>query len=130
MQQMLLLSCAGCQLRVIRYNASEEWCEARIEGLGTNNGKSSSKSNSPVGAVGWVPSNYITLAESLNMHSWYHGAVSRAEAEYLLSSGINGSFLVRELGCVLIRILFTSAFIFHRELVVLDSQLRIPKGPL
>jgi hypothetical protein len=26
----------------------------------------------------------------------YHGKVSRSEAEYLLSSGINGSFLVRE----------------------------------
>lgn len=26
----------------------------------------------------------------------YHGAVSRNYAEYLLSSGINGSFLVRE----------------------------------
>uniref|UniRef100_A0A8C5SIE6 SH2 domain-containing protein n=1 Tax=Laticauda laticaudata TaxID=8630 RepID=A0A8C5SIE6_LATLA len=29
-------------------------------------------------------------------HSWYHGPVSRNAAEYLLSSGINGSFLVRE----------------------------------
>nr|1AB2_A Chain A, C-ABL TYROSINE KINASE SH2 DOMAIN [Homo sapiens] len=33
---------------------------------------------------------------SLEKHSWYHGPVSRNAAEYLLSSGINGSFLVRE----------------------------------
>uniref|UniRef100_A0A8V5GM30 Uncharacterized protein n=1 Tax=Melopsittacus undulatus TaxID=13146 RepID=A0A8V5GM30_MELUD len=32
----------------------------------------------------------------LDKHSWYHGPVSRNAAEYLLSSGINGSFLVRE----------------------------------
>ncbi|CAD6239979.1 GSCOCG00002450001-RA-CDS [Cotesia congregata] len=29
-------------------------------------------------------------------HSWYHGRIARNAAEYLLSSGINGSFLVRE----------------------------------
>lgn len=33
---------------------------------------------------------------SLEKHSWYHGPVSRSAAEYLLSSLINGSFLVRE----------------------------------
>nr|NP_955595.1 ABL [Abelson murine leukemia virus]P00521.1 RecName: Full=Tyrosine-protein kinase transforming protein Abl; AltName: Full=V-abl [Abelson murine leukemia virus] len=39
---------------------------------------------------------YITPVNSLEKHSWYHGPVSRNAAEYLLSSGINGSFLVRE----------------------------------
>lgn len=43
-----------------------------------------------------MPSNYITPVNSLEKHSWYHGPVSRNAAEYLLSSGINGSFLVRE----------------------------------
>ncbi|XP_043913877.1 tyrosine-protein kinase ABL1 [Protopterus annectens] len=69
----------GEKLRVLRYNPSGEWCEAR-----SKNGQ------------GWVPSNYITPVNSPEKHSWYHGPVSRNAAEYLLSSGINGSFLVRE----------------------------------
>lgn len=64
---------------MIGYNHNGEWCEAQ-----TKNGQ------------GWVPSNYITPVNSLEKHSWYHGPVSRNAAEYLLSSGINGSFLVRE----------------------------------
>lgn len=66
-------------MRVLGYNHNGEWCEAQ-----TKNGQ------------GWVPSNYITPVNSLEKHSWYHGPVSRNAAEYLLSSGINGSFLVRE----------------------------------
>nr|XP_015797704.2 tyrosine-protein kinase ABL1 isoform X1 [Nothobranchius furzeri] len=69
----------GEKLRVLCYNPNREWCEAQ-----TKNGQ------------GWVPSNYITPVNSLEKHSWYHGPVSRNAAEYLLSSGINGSFLVRE----------------------------------
>ncbi|XP_020327624.1 tyrosine-protein kinase ABL1 isoform X1 [Oncorhynchus kisutch] len=69
----------GEKLRVLGYNHNGEWCEAQ-----TNHGQ------------GWVPSNYITPVNSLEKHSWYHGPVSRNAAEYLLSSGINGSFLVRE----------------------------------
>ncbi|XP_061427574.1 tyrosine-protein kinase ABL1 isoform X2 [Lethenteron reissneri] len=69
----------GEKLRVLGYNHNHEWCEAR-----TRNGQ------------GWVPSNYVTPVHSLEKHAWYHGPISRSAAEYLLSSGINGSFLLRE----------------------------------
>ena len=67
-------------MRVLDYNKTEEWMQVC----------------SPIGQVGWVPSNYVAPVNSLDKFSWYHGPVSRNTAEYLLSSGINGSFLVRE----------------------------------
>ncbi|KAL8599730.1 hypothetical protein ACOMHN_031885 [Nucella lapillus] len=71
---------AGEQVTVIGYNKGGEWCEVK----------------SRTGVVGWVPSNYIAPVNSLDKFSWYHGLISRNASEYLLSSGINGSFLVRE----------------------------------
>lgn len=115
----------GDQVRVLSYNKSREWCEVQllarrastthsklaspsVSNLGGGGGISSSCSSlgsahssqqlqqQQYGQVGWVPSLYIAPANSLDKHSWYHGKITRAEAEQLLSSGINGSFLVRE----------------------------------
>ncbi|KAI1708926.1 protein tyrosine kinase domain-containing protein [Ditylenchus destructor] len=91
----------GDQVRVLGYNKTKEWCEAQLVARRHASGSSAnSASLQPVDGgspqIGWVPSLYITPLNSLEKHSWYHGKVSRNEAEYLLSSGINGSFLVRE----------------------------------
>ena len=40
--------------------------------------------------------NLDKISFNLDPHERYHGPISRNAAEYLLSSGINGSFLVRE----------------------------------
>ena len=70
----------GDQVRILDYNKTGEWAEVENK----------------TAELGWVPSNYIAPVNSLDKFSWYHGPVSRNAAEYLLSSGINGSFLVRE----------------------------------
>jgi len=82
----------GCQLKVLRYNNSSEWCEVLMLKLSNIE----NDWESPVGCQGWVPSSYLTPATSLHMHLWYHGSISRIAAEYLLASGINGSFLLRD----------------------------------
>ncbi len=71
----------GDQIQILSFNKTNEWCEVQ---------------NINTAAIGWVPASYIRPVNSLDKHSWYHGKIERCKAEYLLSSGINGSFLVRE----------------------------------
>lgn len=47
------------------------------------------------GDIGYIPSSYIVKCDSLEKYPWYHGNITRAAAEVALSSGINGSFLIR-----------------------------------
>ena len=63
-----------------RKSENGDWCEA----------------TSVMDEIGWVPTSYIAKVDSLEKHSWFHGNITRAQAELSLSSGINGSFLVRE----------------------------------
>ena len=48
------------------------------------------------GEVGWTPTSYIAMLKNLKAKPWFHGNITWAEAELLLGSGINGSFLVCE----------------------------------
>ncbi|EDQ92991.1 uncharacterized protein MONBRDRAFT_44322 [Monosiga brevicollis MX1] len=48
------------------------------------------------GKEGYAPSNYIAPFKDINRNPWYHSNISRNTAEYLLKSGVDGSFLVRE----------------------------------
>lgn len=70
----------GERLKISRKSDNEDWCEG----------------TSVHGEIGWVPASYIAKVNSLEKHSWFHGNITRAEAELSLSSGINGSFLIRE----------------------------------
>nr|BAG55523.1 protein tyrosine kinase abl [Hartaetosiga gracilis] len=67
---------------VITNSENENWWEAQPVG------------NSDI--VGWVPSNYVVKLNSLDSEPYYHGRIPRTTAEFFLSNGINGSFLVRE----------------------------------
>ena len=81
---------SGDLLKVLGFNETGEWCEAQLV---------QSQNNSPdtiQQLLGWVPFNYIAPYNSKSTHSWYHGPLSKIEAEHLLLSGVTGSFLVRE----------------------------------
>uniref|UniRef100_A0A0K0FYI6 Tyrosine-protein kinase n=1 Tax=Strongyloides venezuelensis TaxID=75913 RepID=A0A0K0FYI6_STRVS len=79
----------GDRIRILGYNSTGEWCEAQLISMKKNDKR---KLNS----IGWIPTSYIASLSSLEKFPWYHGKISRNDSEVLLSSGINGSFLVRE----------------------------------
>jgi len=55
-----------------------------------------SEATNQQGKMGWVPSSYIGKLNTLEKLPWFHGNITRAEAELCLKNGMNGSFLVRE----------------------------------
>lgn len=65
----------------VKRNDHENWWEAESVRTGT---------------IGWIPNNYVAPAKSEEKNSWFHGPIPRTTAEYLLSNGIDGSYLVRE----------------------------------
>ena len=103
----------GEEVEIWRYNDTNEWCEGQ-----TRNGN-----------IGWLPANYVKPVNSLEKHSWYHGQISRNAAEYLLSSGINGSFLVRESesspGQLSISLRFDSRVYHYRINNAFDGQMYV-----
>uniref|UniRef100_A0A0K0E3N4 Tyrosine-protein kinase n=1 Tax=Strongyloides stercoralis TaxID=6248 RepID=A0A0K0E3N4_STRER len=79
----------GDRVRVLSYNSTGEWCEAQLVSIKKNDKRK-------LNCIGWIPTSYIASVSSLEKFPWYHGKISRNDSEVLLSSGINGSFLVRE----------------------------------
>ncbi len=77
-------------MKILGFNETGEWCEAHL--VQSQNSVPDTQQQ----LLGWVPYNYITPANSKSTHSWYHGPLSKIEAEHLLLSGVTGSFLVRE----------------------------------
>jgi len=45
---------------------------------------------------GYIPSNYVASADSLQAKDWYFGMIKRVDSEAFLKQGLPGTFLVRE----------------------------------
>ena len=75
-----LLNMKGDDLTTSRMSESEDQSGATIQW----------------GETGRVPTSCVAELQSLEKHLWFHGHITRAEAELRLTNGRNGSFLVRE----------------------------------
>ena len=87
----------GDCLTISRKSEDRDWTEA------TNQ----------LGEIGLVPSSYIAKLDSLEEHSWFYGPITRDEAELRLTSGMNGSFLIRESESTYAISLHFSGRVFH-----------------
>nr|KAI8768231.1 tyrosine-protein kinase CSK-like [Biomphalaria glabrata] len=56
------------------------------------------KAKNSIGAEGMIPANYVKLRKVVSLHAmpWYHGKISRLDAERLLNPRETGLFLVRD----------------------------------
>ena len=70
----------GDKIHVKRYNDAQDWCEGETDS----------------GVIGWTPTAYLVKPNDLENHLWYHGLVTREEAEHRLCTSISGIFLIRE----------------------------------
>jgi hypothetical protein len=71
----------GDKVRVLN-NADGDWWQAQL-------------TTSP--KKGYIPSNYVAKAQSIEAEDWFHGRIKRQEAEkILLQRGAHGGFLLRE----------------------------------
>lgn len=71
----------GQKLKIIN-NSDGDWWQAQL--LGTNQ-------------IGYIPSNYVAKASSIQAEDWFHGRIRRQIAEKLLMAcPLTGTFLVRE----------------------------------
>lgn len=61
------MASASFKVRVIGYNKTGEWCEARL----ATTRRTDNANQKRVGRVGWVPSSYIAPLNSLDKHGWY-----------------------------------------------------------
>lgn len=93
----------GDLVRIVQQRRGGEWSEVELVGprgapapaavAASRNGGVGGAGGS---ARGWLRSHALApIGASLERQPWYHGAISRIEAESLLSSGINGSYLIR-----------------------------------
>ena len=88
---------------IILNNCQGDWWEASSLSTGQKGKSYIMKRVLHFIIIGYVPSNYVAPADSLEAQPWFCGTIRRAEAERSLSRKPPGTFLVREaetsIGC-------------------------------